>query len=236
MRPSAKEMQVFVPPAESIAPVPDGTARRALFARRIERSAVGSLFLAVAGVAYVAVAWMSGQLTVDINLVIFLFLIAGLALHGSPVNYGDAVKNAARQTGSMMLQYPIYGGIMGIMTRPGWLRSYRPPLPLGISGTLPVLNFHRRSSSRSSYRAAAGTGPCRAFHHSRRGRAQCLDPATTMAVAMGQVVTHLQPFWALPVVAIAGVASSADGVYVLTFVVTPARLRRRIVAAGLRRP
>jgi short-chain fatty acids transporter len=48
-----------------------------------------------------------------------VFLMRGLALHGSPVQYGDAVKNAARQTGAMMLQYPIYGGIMGIMTATG---------------------------------------------------------------------------------------------------------------------
>lgn len=52
-------------------------------------------------------------------MVIFMFLIAGLLLHGSLVNYANAVKNAARQTGAMMLQYPIYGGIVGIMTVTG---------------------------------------------------------------------------------------------------------------------
>src|SRR5258706_4233269 len=124
VRPGAEEMQFFVPPAESIAPTADRTPMRALFARRIERSPLGSLFLAAAGIAYVAVAWTSGQLTVDINLVIFLFLIAGLALHGSPLNYADAVKNAAKQTGSMMLQYPVYGGIMGIITAPGPARAH----------------------------------------------------------------------------------------------------------------
>src|SRR5882672_772805 len=40
VRPSAEEMQVFMPPAESPAPAPDRKTR-ALFARRIERSAVG---------------------------------------------------------------------------------------------------------------------------------------------------------------------------------------------------
>ncbi|MEJ1978056.1 MAG: TIGR00366 family protein [Acetobacteraceae bacterium] len=46
-------------------------------------------------------------------------LIAGIGLHGSPIAYAGATRNAARQTGSMMLQYPIYGGIMGIISATG---------------------------------------------------------------------------------------------------------------------
>jgi short-chain fatty acids transporter len=223
VRPRADEMQVFVPPAESIAPAPD-TMARALFARRIERSALGSLFLAAAGVAYVVVAWMSGQLTVDINLVIFLFLIAGLALHGSPVNYGNAVKNAARQTGAMMLQYPIYGGIMGIMTATGLAQIISSSIAaLASAETLPVLSF--LSSIFISFVIPSGGG-----HWAVQGpftipAAVALNasiPATTMAVAMGEEVANmLQPFWALPVVAIAGIGiQRVMGFTVLTFVVS----------------
>jgi len=224
VRPSAEDMQVFVPPAESVAPAPDGTTARVLFARRIERSALGSLFLAAAGIAYVAVAWFNGQLTVDINLVIFLFLIAGLALHGSPVNYGDAVKNAARQTGAMMLQYPIYGGIMGIMTATGLAQIISSSIAASASAeTLPVLSFV--SSIFISLIIPSGGG-----HWAVQGpftipAAVALNasiPATTMAVAMGEEVANmLQPFWALPVVAIAGISiQRVMGFTVLTFVVS----------------
>ena len=34
----------------------------------------------------------------DINTVIFIFLSGGIALHGAPVNYVDALGNAARST------------------------------------------------------------------------------------------------------------------------------------------
>jgi short-chain fatty acids transporter len=224
VRPRANEMQVFVPPVESTAPAPDGTTTRALFARRIERSSLGSLFLAAAGVAYVAVASMSGQLTVDINLVIFLFLIAGLALHGSPLNYGDAVKNAAKQTGSMMLQYPVYGGIMGIMTATGLAQIISSSIAASASAeTLPVLSFV--SSIFISLIIPSGGG-----HWAVQGpftipAAVSLNasiPATTMAVAMGEEVANmLQPFWALPVVAIAGIGiQRVMGFTVLTFVVS----------------
>lgn len=224
VRPREGEMQVFVPPAESMAPAPDGTATRALFARRIERSAVGSLFLVAAGIGYVVVAWRSGQLTVDINLVIFLFLIAGLALHGSPLNYGDAVKNAAKQTGSMMLQYPIYGGIMGIMTATGLAQEISRSIAASASAeTLPVLSFV--SSIFISLVIPSGGG-----HWAVQGpftipAAVALNasiPATTMAVAMGEEVANmLQPFWALPVVAIAGIGiQRVMGFTVLTFAVS----------------
>jgi short-chain fatty acids transporter len=182
------------------------------------------LFLAAAGVAYVMVAWTNGQLTVDINLVIFLFLIAGLALHGSPVNYGEAVKNAARQTGAMMLQYPIYGGIMGIMTATGLAEIISSSIAASASAeTLPVFSF--ASSIFISFIIPSGGG-----HWAVQGpftipAAVALNasiPATTMAVAMGEEVANmLQPFWALPVVAIAGIGiQRVMGFTVLTFVVS----------------
>ena len=223
VRPRAEEMQIFVPPPEAIIAAPERKTDR-LVARRIERSPVGSLFLVAAGVGYVAVAWRSGQLTVDINLVIFLFLIAGLALHGSPLNYGDAVKNAAKQTGSMMLQYPIYGGIMGIMTATGLAEEISRSIAASASAqTLPVLSFV--SSIFISFVIPSGGG-----HWAVQGpftipAAVALNasiPATTMAVAMGEEVANmLQPFWALPVVAIAGIGiQRVMGFTVLTFVVS----------------
>jgi short-chain fatty acids transporter len=215
-------MQVFVPPPETAAP--ERAASRILFARRIERSAAGSLFLVAAGVGYIVLAWRSGQLSVDMNLVIFLFLIAGLALHGFPMNYADAVKNAARQTGSMMLQYPIYGGIMGIMTATGLAQVISSSIAASASAqTLPVLSFV--SSIFISLVVPSGGG-----HWAVQGpftipAAVALNasiPATTMAVAMGEEVANmLQPFWALPVVAIAGIGiQRVMGFTILTFLVS----------------
>ena len=223
VRPRGEEMQFFVPPPEAIIAAPERKTT-SLIARRVERSPVGSLFLVAAGVGYVAVAWRSGQLTVDINLVIFLFLIAGLALHGSPLNYGDAVKNAAKQTGSMMLQYPIYGGIMGIMTATGLAQEISRSIAASASAqTLPVLSFV--SSIFISLVIPSGGG-----HWAVQGpftipAAVALNasiPATTMAVAMGEEVANmLQPFWALPVVAIAGIGiQRVMGFTVLTFAVS----------------
>jgi short-chain fatty acids transporter len=223
VRPRDDEIQVFVPPPEAQTPSSPQTGSLS-FARRIERSRVGSLFLVAAGIGYVAVAVSTSRLNVDINLVIFLFLIAGLALHHSPLNYADAVKNAAKQTGSMMLQYPIYGGIMGIMTATGLAEEIsRSIAAMASAQSLPILSFI--SSILISLVIPSGGG-----HWAVQGpftipAAVSLNasiPATTMAVAMGEEVANmLQPFWALPLVAIAGIGiQRVLGYTVLTFVVS----------------
>ena len=223
IRPSEQEAQIFVPPAEEPAPAP--TSRSELpFARRLERSPVGSLALVAGGLGYFGVAIWSGKFTLDLNTVIFIFLIAGLALHGSPVNYANAVKNAARQTGAMMLQYPIYGGIMGMMTATGLAEEIsRSMISIASSHTLPFLSYI--ASLFITFFVPSGGG-----HWAVQGpftipAAVALHasiPATTMAVAMGEEVANMmQPFWALPVVAIAGIGiQRVLGFTVVTFLVS----------------
>jgi short-chain fatty acids transporter len=224
VRPGAHEMEVFSPSPETAAPALANAAISTSFARRIERSRIGRLFLVAAGAGYVIVEAGAGQLSVDINLVIFLFLIAGFALHRSPLAYADAVKAAAGQTGSMMLQYPIYGGIMGIMTATGLAEEISRSIAATASAqTLPLLSFV--SSIFISLVIPSGGG-----HWAVQGpftipaaiQLNASIPATTMAVAMGEEVANmLQPFWALPLVAIAGIGiQRVLGFTVLTFAVS----------------
>jgi short-chain fatty acids transporter len=221
MRPRAEEVQVFVPPPEPPAPMRQTNPS---FARRIEASPVASLFLVAFGIAYVVMAFSGGRLIVDANMVILLFLIAGLALHGSPLNFAEAVKNAAKQTGSLILQYPIYGGIMGIMTATGLAAEISSSVAASASAySLPILSYV--SSIFISLVIPSGGG-----HWAVQGpftipAAVALNAsvsATTMAVAMGeQVANMLQPFWALPVVAIAGIGiQRVLGFTVVTFMIS----------------
>lgn len=223
IRPREDEVQVFVPPAEEPAPAPVAWADLP-FARRVEQSPVGSLILVAAGLGYLGMTWWSGALSLDINTVIFIFLIAGLALHGSPVNYANAIKAAARQTGAMMLQYPIYGGIMGMMTATGLAEQIsRSVAALATSHTLPFLGYI--ASLGITFFVPSGGG-----HWAVQGpftipAAVALHasiPATVMGVAMGEEVANmLQPFWALPVVAIAGIGiQRVLGFTVVTFLVS----------------
>jgi short-chain fatty acids transporter len=221
IRPKDDDVNAFVP--EPDPPPPPADVSNAP-ARRMDRSPIGSLFLVAAGLAAVLVLWLEGKLALDVNMVILIFLIAGIGLHGSPVAYGAAMKNAARQTGGMMLQYPFYGGIMGIMSGTGLADSISKAfVVVSNEHTLPFWSYI--CSLIITFFVPSGGGhwavqgpfvvPAAAtLHASMAGSA--------MAVAMGeQVANMLQPFWALPVVAMAGIGiQRVMGYTVVTFVVT----------------
>jgi short-chain fatty acids transporter len=194
------------------------------FARWIEYSWLGSAFIGAAGIAFLVLARIEHVAAFSgVNAVIFVMFIAGVILHGYPLAYADAVKNAAKQTGSMMLQYPLYGGIMGMMDATG-LPNVISHFFIAISNahTLPFWSYV--CSLIVTFFIPSGGG-----HWAVQGpfvvpAAVALHasvPATTMAVAMGEQVSNmLQPFWAAPVVAMAGIGvQRVLGFTVMTFVV-----------------
>lgn len=164
--------------------------------------------VAIAGLGYIVWTWTTQGFNLDINSVIFIFFCAGLLLHWTPIAYVNAVNGAARVTGPLIIQYPIYGGIMGIMTTTGlagviaqWFDAF------ATAWTLPFWSYI--SSIIISLFVPSGGG-----HWAVQGpfavpaaiKLQASLPATAMGVAIGEEVANMiQPFWALPVLAIAGV-------------------------------
>ena len=167
-----------------------------------------NLTIALAGFAYLAGTWIAHGVALDINSVILLFLCAGLVLHWTPKAYVGAVNDAAGITGPLILQYPIYGGIMGLMKATGLAAVIAAAFGTFATGrTLPFWSYV--SSVIVSFFVPSGGGhwavqgpfavPAAVHLHASLG-------ATAMGVAMGeQVANMLQPFWALPILAIAGV-------------------------------
>ncbi|HEY1610420.1 MAG TPA: TIGR00366 family protein, partial [Paraburkholderia sp.] len=192
-------------------------------AQWLEYSPIGSLFIGAAGAAFIALAYLRHAPGFSgVNAVIFVMFCAGVVLHGYPLAYADAVKNAARQTGSMMLQYPLYGGIMGIMEATG-LPDVLSHFFIAISNahTLPFWSYV--CSLIITFLVPSGGG-----HWAVQGpfvvpaaiALHASVPGTTMAVAMGEQVSNMmQPFWAAPVVAMAGIGvQRVLGFTMMTFV------------------
>jgi short-chain fatty acids transporter len=73
----------------------------------------------------------------DLNTYNLLFLMAGLVLHLRPRLFIRAVNNAVPATSGVLIQFPFYGGIFGIVTMSG------------ISSIM--AHFFVRISSRSTY-------------------------------------------------------------------------------------
>jgi short-chain fatty acids transporter len=178
-------------------------------ARKLEEAWILNLILVVAGIAALGLVWHQNGFSLDLNSVIFLFLIAGLLLHWRPIAYVNAINDAARITGPLILQYPIYGGIMGIMISTGLADVFAKGfIQFANAHTLPFWNFIASLIISLFVPSAGGhwaiqgpfTVPAAVGLHAPQA-------ATAMGVAYGeQVADMIQPFWALPVVAVAGIS------------------------------
>ena len=161
---------------------------------------------------------------VDLNAVIMALLLLGLLLHWRPRAYIAAIKNAARISGPLILQYPLYGGLMGIITTTGLAGVLSEVfIHYSTARTLPFFTYLTSLVITLFVPSGGGhwavQGPfaipaARDLHASLAG--------TTMAVAMGESVANmLQPFFALPILAIAGISMRRMmGFMVVTFLVS----------------
>jgi short-chain fatty acids transporter len=84
----------------------------------LEYTPVLSVVVGVIGLAYLAqVLAARGPLAaLDLNTYNLLFLMAGLLLHWRPRSFMRAVNDAVPATAGVLIQFPFYGGIFGIIT------------------------------------------------------------------------------------------------------------------------
>ena len=176
------------------------------FATMLENAWVLSLLLVLMGAYYEYHAISSRGFHLDINGFIFIVLMLGVLFHWRPIRYVRAFEASARTVGPILLQFPLYGGIMGIMTGTGLAALIAQRfVEFSTTQTLPFWSFI--SSNIISLFVPSGGG-----HWAVQGPFMVpaavklnVDPAlTAMATAMGeQTANMIQPFWALPILAIA---------------------------------
>lgn len=183
-----------------------------------------NVLLFALGAAALAGEWTRAGFSLDLNSVIMTLLILGLLLHWTPAAYVAAVQRAARVTGSLILQYPLYGGLMGIMTGTGLAGVLAKAfLKFSTSHTLPFYTYLTSLVITLFVPSGGGhwavQGP---FAIPAARELHASYAATTMAVAMGESVANmLQPFWALPILAIAGIPMRrVMGYMVITFTIS----------------
>lgn len=191
---------------------------------KLDHAWILNLLLAIFGVFAIVTELKRTKGTVDLNLVILTLLIGGLILHWRPAAYIAAVKHAARISGPLILQYPLYGGLMGIITTTGLAGIFSKAfIKYSTAHSLPFFTY--LTSLVITLFVPSGGG-----HWAVQGpfaipAAQNLHASmagTTMAVAMGESVANmLQPFFALPILAIAGIRMRRMmGFMVVTFLIS----------------
>lgn len=143
----------------------------------------------------------------SLNYINFLLFGLALMLHGSIHKFIAAAEEAMLGATGILLQFPLYAGIMGIMQNSGLIDIFSEQM-IAISNqhTFPILTFCSAAIVNIFVPSGGGQwiiqGPVVMEAASVLGVS---FSKTVMAMSYGDQVTNmLQPFWALPLLAITG--------------------------------
>ena len=175
-------------------------------ADRLETSRSVSLLVGLCGVVWLVNYFAHGG-ALMLNTVNFLFLTLAILLHGTPRRLLASLKEAIKGGGGIVIQFPFYAGIMGIMVGSGLADTLsKVLLSVATDRTLPFLVFI--SAGIVNFFVPSGGGQWAVQAPAILPAAHALGAdisRVVMAVAWGDAWTSLiQPFWVLPVLAIAG--------------------------------
>ena len=182
-------------------------AKRDTFAAKLEHSMIISLITGVMGLIIVFWYFAKNGFKLNLNIVNFTFLFVGILLHRTPINYVRAITDAARSCAGIILQFPFYSGIMGMMKFSGliviiagWFVAISNQI------TYPLLTFI--SAALVNIFVPSGGGQWAVQGPVVVKAAQALGvsyPKAIMALAYGDQWTNLfQPFWALALLGLTG--------------------------------
>ena len=157
---------------------------------------------------YLISYFVQNGLALNLDIVNWSFLCLGLLMSRSILEYIKLVANASGSVGQLIVQYPFYAGIMGMMVGTGfitvisdWFTAISTPLTLGFWAFLSagVLNMFVPSGGGQW----AIQGPI--FIEAAKNLG--VNPSTVvMGVAYGDQWTNMaQPFFAVPLLAVAGI-------------------------------
>ncbi|ROO24425.1 short-chain fatty acid transporter [Salinisphaera orenii MK-B5] len=192
-------------------------------AERLEQSKWLAWISAALGFAAVlAYAFTGGGL--NLNIVIFVLIFLGLALHGSAKAFLETLDEAVRGVAGVLIQFPFYAGIMGMMSASGLAAELANGfVSISTAHTLPFISFLSAGFINIFIPSGGGQwavqGPI------------LIEAAQSLNADIGNVITGfawgdawtnmIQPFWALPALAIAGLkARDIMGFCVVIMLVT----------------
>ena len=201
-------------------------------AERLENSVTLAWLVGIPGLLFMLDHFLLRGGGLNLNVVNFLFLFLAIVLHRTPRSLLNSLNEAIKGGAGIVIQFPFYAGIMAIMVQSGlatsmseWLVSF------ATETSLPFWTFLSAGIVNLFVPSGGGQWAVQAPVMLPAAEALGADiPRIAMAVAWGDAWTNLlQPFWALPVLAIAGLkAKDIMGFCLIQLFITGA-----IISAGL---
>lgn len=180
-------------------------------AERMENSKIIGWIISALGISYLFIHIFIRGNGLELNTVIMLFLFLGIILHKTPIAYVKAFTKSSTSAAGILLQFPFYAGIMGIIMGTGQSGICLGNLisnaciDMSTQQTFPLLTFLSAGLINIFIPSGGGQWAVQAPIMFPAGADLGVDPAITgMAIAWGDAWTNLiQPFWAIPALAIA---------------------------------
>lgn len=213
MRPPDQELTEIDPdllteePAAREGGTPQSMGQTTTLARRLDNLRPLTIVLGAGLFGYLGHTFYTQGFQLNLNLVNWSFLGAGLLLARSPSHYIRLINNAGSTIGPVLIQYPFYAGILGMMQGTGladlisdWFTAVASAQTLGFFAFLSagLVNLFIPSGGGQW----AVQGPIFIDAAQNLG----VEPSLiVLAISYGDQWTNMiQPFWTIPLLAIAG--------------------------------
>ncbi len=199
----------------------------------LNNSIILQMVIAVLGLVYIVNHFKINGLDLNLNIMIFIFLIIGLILHKTPIRYTISMKRASSNVSGILFQFPFYAGIMGIMTYTGLGEQLAQVMAsLATIDTFPffafvlggVVNFAIPSGGGEF--AVIGPSVIEALNNIAPGLSTQemmeLNSRAALSIAYGESLTNLlQPFYLLLVLPVMGAGINIQARDVMGYLVIP---------------
>lgn len=210
---TAEELERDTAPAET---TPDP-------ADRINNSKILGGVLALTGVVLFGRSFVTEGLgALDLNVLNFGFLMVGLILYTSPIDYLEEFYDAVRSSAGIVLQFPFYAGIIGIMTGTGLVNTITEfLLSIATPATFPVIAWLTGAVMNVFVPSAGGEWTIIGGPMMTAGAELGIPHGQTIAAySVGDAHTNLfNPFWAIPLLAITGLRARDMFGYAITMMI-----------------
>ena len=192
------------------------------FAERVDNSSVTTIIIGIAGIIYLIYWFATRGFDLTLDVMNFLLLFVGIICHGSPRNLLTACEEGVRSAYGVLLQFPFYAGIQGMMASSGLVaiianafatHSSEGSFPYLCYVCMAIINFFIPSSGGIFMVAGPALGQA------------ALDLGVEanqflISFTAGETISNIiQPFWAIPLLGIAGLKMKDIMGYCIVFFV-----------------
>ena len=163
--------------------------------------------MAISLLLFIGLIFYKNGFSLDLNIVSWSFLGIGLLLSNSPIHYVKLVNRASITVGPIILQYPFYAGIMGIMADTGLINVLAEKISsIATSDTLGFYSFLSGGLVNMFIPSGGGQWAVQGPVMIEAANYLNVKPyVIVLGVAYGDQWTNMiQPFWTIPLLAIAG--------------------------------